>query len=179
MNSLKFNFPEYFQWPFFFSIQKHAETRLKQLTMWKDLILSYCQTMKIWRLSKIQMLKYLGSNEKINRKLNSDAVDLIFEYLVEYGKGIYTNQINKEEVFILWKSIEGWKDFLYDSAFKHHRIEQIETLDYIVSDDDNREEEYYGMDKDLLIIILIQLEKKGKCVLLTDSNDKYVGVKFK
>jgi len=78
----------------------------------------------------------------------------------------------------LWKSLLEWEEFIYSAAAKHHRIETIETLEYIVNDDDNMTEEFYGMDKDLLVIILQKLEKSNRCLLLADDNNRYVGVKF-
>ena len=42
-------------------------------------------------------------------------------------------------------------------------IDKLETLDYITDDDDNSKEEYYKMDRELLIMILKDLEKNGKC----------------
>lgn len=62
-----YKLPEYFNWPFFFTIQKHTETRLKQLSMWADLILNYCKTQKIWRMSKSQLANSIGRNTKVNR----------------------------------------------------------------------------------------------------------------
>ena len=59
--------PEYFNWPFFFTIQKHTETRLKQLSMWADLTLTHCKTQKTWRMSKSQFSNKLGRNLKVNR----------------------------------------------------------------------------------------------------------------
>lgn len=70
MENLKitdYKFPEYYEWPFFFTIQKHTETRIKQLTMWADLIINFSRENKIWRLSKSEFVKYIGSNTKINR----------------------------------------------------------------------------------------------------------------
>jgi hypothetical protein len=43
----KYKFPEYFSWPFFFIIQKDVETRRKQLTMWSDLTVKFCQDNKV------------------------------------------------------------------------------------------------------------------------------------
>ncbi len=67
VNLNNYNFPEYYQWPFFFTIQKNSETRLKQFAMWADLILDYCKVNKIWRLSKSQFFNELGRNIKVNR----------------------------------------------------------------------------------------------------------------
>ena len=78
----------------------------------------------------------------------------------------------------MWKSLLEWEEFIYSAAAKHHRIETIETLEYIVNDEDNMSEEFYGMDKDLLVVILQKLEKSRRCMLLADDNNHYVGVKF-
>ncbi len=88
------------------------------------------------------------------------------------------SKINHDELFLLWKSLNEWEEFLYASATKHHKLDSIETLEYIVNDDDNMNEEFFGMDKDLLVMILQRLERKNKCMLLADDNGRYVGVKF-
>ncbi len=97
--------------------------------------------------------------------MTNDAVDLIFEYFVEKKLGIYINIKKRDEIFVLRKSISEWEDFIYSAATKHHRIETIETLEYIINDEDNMSEEFYGMDKDLLVIILQNLEKNRKCMV--------------
>ena len=92
---------------------------------------------------------------------------------------MYVNiKVNNDEVFMLWKSLAEWAEFIYSAATKHHRIETIETLEYIVADDDNESEEFFGMDKDMLILILQKLEREKKCMLLVDDSSRYVGVKF-
>jgi hypothetical protein len=65
----------------------------------------------------------------------------------------------------LWKSLNEWEEFIYAAAAKHHRIETIETLDYLISDEDNETEEFYGMEKEMLILILQSLEKSKRCIV--------------
>lgn len=65
----------------------------------------------------------------------------------------------------MWKSLLEWEEFIYAAAAKHHRIETIETLDYLISDEDNESEEFYGMEKDMLILILQSLEKSKRCIV--------------
>lgn len=67
INTSNSKLPDYYDWPFFFTIQKHAETRIKQLSMWADLIRNFCKDTKVWRLSKSQFFNSLGKNTKINR----------------------------------------------------------------------------------------------------------------
>ncbi len=106
---------------------------------------------------------------------------MIFQFLVEKSFAIYiptNNNSNQDEIFLLWKSLNEWEEFLYASATKHHRLDTIETLEYIINDDDNMTEEFFGMDKDLLILILQRLEAKKRCMLLGDDSGRLVGVKF-
>lgn len=111
--------------------------------------------------------------------MSNEAVNLIFESMVSKQFAMFINiKINSDEIFILWKSLSEWEEFIYSAATKHHRIDTIETLEYIVNDDDNMTEEFYGMDKELLIIILQRLERIKKCMLLVDDSNRYVGVKF-
>lgn len=81
--------------------------------------------------------------------------------------GIFVSQSNnRDEIFILWKSLIEWEEFIYAAAAKHHRIETIETLDYLISDEDNETEEFYGMDKEMLILILQNLERSKRCIVI-------------
>ena len=97
--------------------------------------------------------------------MTSDAVNLIFESFVDKKFGIFVNRV-KDEIFVLWKSIAEWEEFIFASAVKHQKIESIETLEYITNDEDNITEEFYGMEKDLLVIILQNLERQKKCVVI-------------
>lgn len=78
---------------------------------------------------------------------------------------MYVNQKNRDEIYILWKSLVEWEEFIYSAAAKHHRIETIETLDYLISDEDNETEEFYGMDKEMIILILQSLERSKRCMV--------------
>ena len=159
----KYPFPDYYSWPFFFTLQKHPETRRKQLLMWTELVLNFCKANKVWRLSKSIFYENLGKNPKINRKISLDSIEIIFDAMVQRKNAQFVSSKNKDEIFVLWKTIPEWEEFLYSSACVKQTIEKLETLDYISYDEDNASEEYYQMDRDLLIIILKNLEEKGKC----------------
>ena len=120
----------------------------------------------------------MGKNPNIKRKLNNEAVDLIFHSLVQEKKAMYVNPKILDDIFILWKSYDEWEKILTDAAINRKSIEKIETLDFITEDEENAAEEYYHMDRDLLIRILKDMENKGKCGLLKDENGSYIAVKF-
>ena len=89
---------------------------------------------------------------------------------------INADRIDKKKAQILGK--EEWEKILTDAAMTRQSIEKIETLDFITEDEENAAEEYYHMDRDLLIRILKDMENKGKCGLLKDENGSYIAVKF-
>lgn len=171
----KYTFPNHYYWPFFYTIQKHAETRMKQLEMWATIVKEYCKANKIWKISKEFFLENIGKNTSINRKLSSEAANTIFEFMQNKLKMIFPAV--KEYYFVLWKNVEEWQQCIYDSVIKHHRVDSLETLDYLMYDEEVANEEYFGIDKDLLVMLLKSLEQKGKCSLLQDDG-VYMGVKF-
>ena len=173
-----YKFPEYYRWPFFFTLQRHPETRKKQIDMWLNLIIQFCKDNKVWRLSKSEFFENIGKNPNIKRKLNNEAVDLIFNSLVQKKKAMYVNPKILDDIFILWKSYDEWEKILTEAAINRKSIEKIETLDFITEDEENSAEEYYKMDRDLLLRILSDMENKGQCGLLKDENGSYIAVKF-
>ena len=173
----KQKFPDYFSWPSFFTLQTNGEVRRKQIHMWIDLVLKFCQDNKVWKLTPELFSTNLGQNPKINRKLNQNDIGVIFQSLVSVKKAMFVNQKKQDDIYILWKSMNEWEQYLYNAAMNRQSIDKLETLDYIIEDDDNKNEEYYNMDKNMLIDILKSLEKKGKCGLVKDG-ENYIAVKF-
>ena len=70
----KYKYPEYFYWPFFFTLQTNGEVRRKQIHMWIDLVLKFCQDNKVWKLTPAIFALNLGQNPKINRKLDTKDI---------------------------------------------------------------------------------------------------------
>ena len=173
----KYKYPEYFYWPFFFTLQTNGEVRRKQIHMWIDLVLKFCQDNKVWKLTHEVFSTNLGQNPKINRKLSENDINVIFQSLVDVKKAMFVNPKKPDDIYILWKSLNEWEQYLYNAAINRQSLDKLETLDYIIDDDDNKNEEYYNMDKNLLISILKGLESKGKCGLVKDG-DNYIAVKF-
>ena len=114
----------------------------------------------------------LGQNQKINRKLDPKYIEFIFQSLLSVKKAVFVNPKLPENIYAFWKSFYEWEIFLYNSAMNRQSIDKLEVLDYIIEDDDNKNEEYYNMDKNLLISILKSLKSKGKCGLVKDTSGK-------
>ena len=85
--------------------------------------------------------------------------------MIEKKNAMYVKPKSKDEIFVLWKTVAEWEEFIHQSAVNRHSIEKLETLEYITHDEDNKNEEYYQMDRELLIMILQHLEAAGKCTV--------------
>ena len=109
-------------------------------------------------------------------KLNTNSIDTIFGAMVQQKRAKYVNEKDRNEIYILWKSIAEWEEFIYSATVKRETLDKLET---ICEDDDNKNEEYYNIDRHLLISVLKGLESKGKCGLVKDSSgENYIAVKF-
>ena len=136
-------------------------------------------------VSKINNIKidstflYGEATLKTRESASALAKDILKRKSLPSGPNHFTyNGEILDDIFILWKSYDEWEKILLDAAINRQSIEKLETLDFITQDEENSREEYYNMDRDLLIMILKDLEKKGKCGLLKDENGSYIAVKF-
>jgi hypothetical protein len=66
------------------SLQPIAETREKQLRLWKELILDYCAKSHIYQINPITFPYF--KNESINRQLSSEGIAAVTQYLVNSSK---------------------------------------------------------------------------------------------
>jgi len=173
--SNKYEFPAHHSWPFFYTIQKHAETRMKQLDMWANILKEFCKKNKLWKISKVFFIENIGKNTVINRKLSTESTNLLFDYFIKTNACLASGN---DLFFVLWRGLDEWMQIIYDSVIKHHRVDSLETLDYLMYDEEVANEEYHGIDKDLLVGILKELEKRNRCLLLQDDQGAFMGVKF-
>ena len=71
MSSSEFTFPWQYSFPPFFTLQPHAETRAKQLSAWRSLVLDYCQHGGIAAVDVADLARSpLFRNDAIGRRLD-------------------------------------------------------------------------------------------------------------
>ncbi len=81
-----FIFPEYYNWPCFFTIQVNSDTRDKQLKLWQELICAYSEANKIhtWGINEL-LASEVCVNKAINRKLSPKDFEIVVDYLIKTG----------------------------------------------------------------------------------------------
>jgi ESCRT-II complex subunit VPS25 len=106
----KFEFPEFYSFPPFFTIQPVLATREKQLALWRELILRYHSELRI-KTMKIYDCP-LWKNPTIDRQLNPEEVLQVVEDFVQHGHGEWEDA-KKTSCRILWRKPEELATDIY------------------------------------------------------------------
>lgn len=105
--------PWQYDFPPFFTLQLHPETRSKQIAAWQNLILNYCQKTKTYILDIREANKIpLFNNSSINRKLEESVIMVI---LAELRRSRNAAPIDKSKYRweIYWHTLEEWASMIY------------------------------------------------------------------
>lgn len=114
MGEVDIEWPWQYSFPPFFTLQPHPETRAKQVTAWKHLIITYCQQKKIYRLDVREASKVpLFHNVSINRKLDENVIVSILSELQKSGNVMPVDK-QKFRWEIYWHTLEQWSSILYE-----------------------------------------------------------------
>nr|CAD7431041.1 unnamed protein product [Timema monikensis] len=144
------DWPWHYSFPPFFTIQLHAETRSKQIAAWRTLVLEYHRSTKqsVLDIREVQRSP-LFNNTSIN---------------------------NLGQWYIYWHTLEEWGDMVYNWAQNNGMINTVCTLFELTQGDNTCDEEFHGLDTEVLIKALRTLEDEKKAeVIIFDETQ---GVKF-
>ncbi|XP_017972291.1 PREDICTED: vacuolar protein sorting-associated protein 25 isoform X1 [Theobroma cacao] len=115
-----FKLPHFFNYPPYFTLQPVRETREKQVQLWKDLILDYCRTQKLFIIGLEEEFP-LFSNPVIERTLSHEAREAFFSALVSEGRAEWLDKGHRK-CLILWHRIQDWAgiilNFVKDNGFE-------------------------------------------------------------
>lgn len=105
-----FKLPNFFNYPPYFTLQPVRETREKQIQLWKELILEYCKTQKIFVVSLEEDFP-LFSNPVIERSLSHEAREAFLSALVAEGRAEWLDKSHRK-CLVLWHRIQDWADII-------------------------------------------------------------------
>ncbi|KAL3619162.1 Vacuolar protein-sorting-associated protein 25 [Castilleja foliolosa] len=144
----EFKLPHFFNYPPYFTLQPVRDTREKQIQLWRELILDYCRTQKVFVVGLDEDFP-LFSNPVIERSLSHEAREAFLSALVAEGR-------------------------VKDNGLE----DSVMTVEEIRSGIESRGTELHLVDRTILMRALKQLEHKGKLAIFKGTSADDEGVKF-
>lgn len=171
-----FKLPNFFNYPPYFTLQPVRETREKQIQLWKELILEYCKTQKIFVVSLEEDFS-LFSNPVIERSLSHEAREAFLSGLVAEGRAEWLDKSHRK-CLVLWHRIQDWADIIVRFVKDYGLEDSVMTVEELRTGVESQGTELHGMDRTVLLRALKLLENKGKLALFKGSSTDDEGVKF-
>ena len=178
MSGSSFQFPEFYNFPPFFTIQPVLATREKQLALWRELILNYhthhkIQTLKVYDCP-------LWKNATIQRQLLPEEIITVAQDFCDAGHGewLRTTGDTKQAIRILWRKPDQLAVDIYQWAEANGYVGSVVTVYELHSGEDVNGMSFQGADEELLRRALSILEQRGKCTLFKGDTSNEDGIKF-
>jgi ESCRT-II complex subunit VPS25 len=169
-------FPEFYAFPPFFTVQPVLSTREKQMGLWRELILRYHTQYKLKTLVVHECP--LWKNEKIGRELDAKDVQDVMEDFCKSGHGEWEDPNQKTRCRILWRKPEQLASDVYEWAIANGNIGSVCTVYELHSGEDVHGMSFQGADEELLRRALAILENQGKCTIFKGETSSEDGIKF-
>ncbi|KAL0486310.1 vacuolar protein-sorting protein VPS25 [Acrasis kona] len=160
-------------------LQPVVATRQKQIKLWSELILNYCQKNTLYKLNLDQAEKLdLFRNDAIQRSLSREAIIVFLDALVEQGKAEWIDAKRKDEVSIYWKTPTEWADIIQKWVAETGYSNTVLTVYELIEGDTGEKTEFFGLDGDIFRKAIGVLERRGKAELFQGTTSDQDGVKF-
>lgn len=158
-----FVYPDFWNYPPYFTLQPIPETRQKQLELWRALILAYCQHHRHFMITLDGSVEFPPfSNPSIDRHLSRQARIAVLDHISHNGGGEWLDSKTKHAFLVLWKSIQAWADGLYSLALENGLRNSVVTIDELQNGEFTNGTEYSQLPVQLLSRMIKQLQDKGK-----------------
>ena len=152
--------------------------------MWVNITFTFFVQKSVYEFSRSQLEDKsfaLFHNKKVNRSLNKEFIAKILNEM-EMGKKIEFKSSAKEDFFVLKSSIGDLADAIYKWAKRTARVNKVETIQFLSSNEEIKEEIFWGYPEEVILQACKVLESKGKIDLFDlgdEENTNLMGVKFK
>lgn len=170
----EFRFPSIYEFPPFYTKQPNEQTWKSQLSSWDSLILNYCKHYKIWTLD-LQPDQELFWNKKINRKLKTDSLKDVFNYMVKQGHAEWNDSTT---VLIYFKTPTEWANEINQWINDSGQNGTVLTLYELSEGDSTVNQSFHGIHHLILKKALDILAGQNKAVWMKGSDNKIAGVKM-
>nr|GMD94359.1 vacuolar protein sorting-associated protein 25 [Ipomoea batatas] len=121
---------------FLLSLQPVRDTREKQIQLWKELIIDYCKSQKIFVIGLEEDFP-LFSNPAIERSLSHEAREAFLSTLVSDGRAEWIDKGHRK-CLILWHRIQDWADLILHFVRENGLEDSVMTVEEIRSGTESR-----------------------------------------
>jgi len=174
-STLEFQFPWQYTFPPFFTLQPHAETRAKQLSAWRSLVLDYCQHGGIVAVDVAHLARSpLFRNDAIGRRLDDKAVAVVLDDLASHGHLEWIDKAKKTRAHVFYRTPAQWGETLYAYAKDNGLVNAVCTMYELTESEEVEGQPFHNLDQEVLVKALKTLEVQKKAEIF-GSNE---GVKF-
>ncbi|PSN39184.1 hypothetical protein C0J52_14044 [Blattella germanica] len=105
--------PWQYSFPPFFTIQPHNETKIKQISAWRNLVLDYHKNVKQCHLDIREAQRSpLFCNSSINRKLPLEGILMVLDDLARTGNAEPVDK-QKHRWYVYWHTLDEWAEMVY------------------------------------------------------------------
>jgi ESCRT-II complex subunit VPS25 len=175
----EYQFPEFYSFPPFFTLQDNPITRQKQLDLWVDHVIKYTTTHKITELlptSSSQSLP-LFNNPSIKRALDPQDIQTVLDHVQKSGYGTWLTA-DKSKFGLSTINTAELAAALHKWADQYDLMSSVETLDEIINGTMSRGQPFYNSPMKIVYNALLELENQGLASLYEGDDMGSLGVKF-
>lgn len=172
-------FKKSYNYPPFFTIQPVDLTRQAQLRKWSLFIQRYCRHYGVHKLSIIEALETpLFHNVKLNKRLTLRDTKAVIDYMVSKDGDERAEWLGPEKsaAWIWWRKPDEWAALIANWVEETGQKGTVLTLYELTQGEATEQQEFYGLDTEVLQKSLSTLVKKGKAQVF--GTDDQQGVKF-
>jgi ESCRT-II complex subunit VPS25 len=174
-----FVFPKSYNYPPLFCRQPVLQTQQAQLHRWSILIQKYCRHNRIYQLSIIDALETpLFHNTALKKRLSLNDVKEVIEYMVskEADERAEWSSPEKVSAWIWWRKPEEWANMITAWVDDTGQKGVVLTLYELVEGEATVNQEFHGLDRNVLQRSLNTLVKRGKAQVF--GTEEQQGAKF-
>ncbi|MCJ1401139.1 hypothetical protein MMC11_004351 [Xylographa trunciseda] len=182
-SSTTFNFPPSHSFPPFWTIQPTLSTRAAQYRKWAALILAYCQHQRLYSLTLTDALQTpLFHNSTLHKRLTLGEARQVIDWMCSTdGDGraewiVAGDGRGKERAWIWWRSVEEWGESIREWVEATGQKNTVLTLYELVEGESTVDQDFHGLDPEVLQRALAGLVKRGKAQVFGSADEQ--GVKF-
>ena len=174
-----FVFPKSYNYPPLFSPQPTLQTRHGQLRRWSILIQKYCRHYSIYQISIVDALDTpLFHNSVLKKRLSLKDAKEIIDYMTSEEGNERAEWLSPEKVsaWIWWRKPEEWANTIVAWVEETGQKGVVLTLYELVRGEATANQEFSGLDMNVLQRSLNTLVKKGRAQVFGTENQQ--GVKI-